>query len=107
MSQLVRDTGVSGARRRKKRVSDGWSFSSSVRASAACQAEIRICDERACGWAVGGWRKEAERGRKRKLTVWYVAGCVDLVEGKADLVFETPPTFALIRVNEAGKHANR
>jgi hypothetical protein len=58
MSQLVRDTGVSGARRRKKRVSDGWSFSSSASmcacTSAACQTEIRVCDERVCDRA-GGW----------------------------------------------------
>ena len=59
MSQLVRDTGVSGARRRKKRVSDGWSFSSSSKWVCACVScvsgaeEIRACDERACD-RVGG-----------------------------------------------------
>ena len=38
MSQLFRETGESGVRRRKKRVSDGWSFSSSagVRACVSC-----------------------------------------------------------------------
>jgi hypothetical protein len=40
-SQLLRDTGVSGASRRKKRVSDGWSFSSSV-CVCACVRQLRV-----------------------------------------------------------------
>ena len=66
MSQLFRATGELGARRRKKRVSDGWSFSSSarVRASAACSELIRVRGERACGHrcvrVVGGGRREGK-----------------------------------------------